>query len=322
MKIIWHKARVFIWFAECVLAGLVGTGIWVFGEHLVSYGHTALGSMINFLAFVFFFMAVPITAQKIWPKPRFIWVIFGLFVFVMGALFIISSQTDPVPVELPPISLDVSSSVDPTDPFGTTFTICNQGHQTISNIWAIAYWTTDVERASVYTMAALNSFPKLRPTFKEALHFARTNLTSPQDDFPPFGHRTAVNVDIRFTPNSASHETNVTFQFCVYRQINGDYSWMPLGEGESLSEVIEQAKETPVRPVDLVPFLNVRIKTVENDSKTDNQYPIRLNYSWETLAAILQKIFSFSGQCLDPTILSICLGIIKMKATVISCGRR
>lgn len=89
------KTRAFIWIAECVLAGLIGTGVWVFGEHLVSHGHTTLGSIVNFAAFAVFFAAAPITAIKIWSRPKLILGLFSGFVVLMALVFFVSSEKKP-----------------------------------------------------------------------------------------------------------------------------------------------------------------------------------------------------------------------------------
>src|SRR5947209_4487089 len=78
------KRGLLAYFAELVLAGAVGTGIWVFGEHLTSHGHSRWAAVFNFLAFCVYFATVPITANRVWPHPKRIWALFAVFCVAMG----------------------------------------------------------------------------------------------------------------------------------------------------------------------------------------------------------------------------------------------
>lgn len=86
------KSGLWAYLAELVLAGAVGTGIWLFGEHLISHGHTTWGSVVSFVAFCFYFATVPITAIKIWARPKLIWPLFVGFCSLMALVFTLSSR--------------------------------------------------------------------------------------------------------------------------------------------------------------------------------------------------------------------------------------
>ena len=74
--------------AEIMLAGSVGTGIWVFGEHLISAGHLSAGTRVRFVAFAVYFSTVPITAAKFWkPKRTLAWVSYAAFSLLMYCIF-------------------------------------------------------------------------------------------------------------------------------------------------------------------------------------------------------------------------------------------
>ena len=92
------KFGLLAYLGEIVLAGAVGTGIWVFGEHLTSHGHTTWGSILDFFAFCIYFATIPITAVKAWPRPLLIWPLFSFFCVVMACLFYISSLNRPQPI--------------------------------------------------------------------------------------------------------------------------------------------------------------------------------------------------------------------------------
>ena len=77
---------------EIVLAGLCGTGVWIFGEHLVSHGYVKSGVVVNFLAFAIYFAAAPITAIRFWPNPWWVWGTFGAFIAIMAIIFIVTSN--------------------------------------------------------------------------------------------------------------------------------------------------------------------------------------------------------------------------------------
>jgi len=86
------KAGLWQYLAEIVLAGAVGTGVWLFGEHLVSHGHNFVGSVVNFMAFCIYFATVPITTVKVWPHPKAVWLSFCGFCVLMALAFIFSSR--------------------------------------------------------------------------------------------------------------------------------------------------------------------------------------------------------------------------------------
>ena len=97
--------------AELVLAGAVGTGLWVFGEHLISHNHTVFGGIINFMAFCIYFATVPITAVKIWPRPMLVWASFFGFCVLMALVFTLSSWSAPEPKPHFTISMQIGDSL-------------------------------------------------------------------------------------------------------------------------------------------------------------------------------------------------------------------
>lgn len=86
------KSGLWQYLAELVLAGAVGTGVWLFGEHLVSNGHTFGGSVVNFAAFCIYFATIPITTVKIWSHPKSVWISFCVFCVLMALAFTFSSR--------------------------------------------------------------------------------------------------------------------------------------------------------------------------------------------------------------------------------------
>jgi hypothetical protein len=104
------KAGLWQYLAELVLAGAVGTGVWLFGEHLVSHGHTFLGSVINFVAFCIYFATVPITTVKVWPHPKSVWLSFCVFCALMALVFTFFSKPSIEPQPHFTISLRVGDS--------------------------------------------------------------------------------------------------------------------------------------------------------------------------------------------------------------------
>jgi hypothetical protein len=98
--------------AELVLAGAVGTGVWLFGEHLVSHGHTFGGSVVNFVAFCIYFATVPITTVKIWPHPKSVWLSFCGFCVLMALAFTFSSRPSTEPKPHFVLSLKIGDSSD------------------------------------------------------------------------------------------------------------------------------------------------------------------------------------------------------------------
>ncbi len=184
-------------------------------------------------------------------------------------------------LSIPPIALDIGPVLDSKDPWGTSFIICNQSHRIISNVWAVAYWRDlDASKKDLFSRAALNPVPELLPTGKQGLHFASIG---PPVQFRPFGSRTFVNIDIRFTPVSLGHETNQIFQFCVAQDHAGNYIWIPSGEGQSLRILTAEIDKQALRVIDTIPFLDLRVDSIDDISLTDKNYPIQINYSWKNI---------------------------------------
>ena len=92
---------------------MCGTGVWVFGEHLVSHGHTTSGSIANFLAFVIYFAAAPLAAVRIWPRPMMVWGAFGAFVSIMAVVFVVSSQPPEESKSNPHFKFELFAEDDP-----------------------------------------------------------------------------------------------------------------------------------------------------------------------------------------------------------------
>jgi hypothetical protein len=70
-----------------VIAGVVGTGIWVFGEHLNNHGHEAWASVVNFFACVIFLSVLPLEAGRHWQRPRVVWGVFVLLCASLGTVW-------------------------------------------------------------------------------------------------------------------------------------------------------------------------------------------------------------------------------------------
>lgn len=73
---------------DCIVAGLVGTGLWAFGERLNSHGHPIIGGVIVYFAICVFFAGVPLAVLKYWNRPRVVWCGFVVFCMIIaGAYF-------------------------------------------------------------------------------------------------------------------------------------------------------------------------------------------------------------------------------------------
>jgi hypothetical protein len=104
------KFGVAAYVGEIVLAGLCGTGVWIFGEHLVSHGYSKSGVIVNFFAFVIYFAAAPITAIRFWPQPRWVWGLFTVFCVIMAIVFEATSSPEAEPKPHFLISLQTGDS--------------------------------------------------------------------------------------------------------------------------------------------------------------------------------------------------------------------
>ena len=197
----------------------------------------------------------------------------------------VTGQFEPF---FPAVSLDVGQVVDPKDPWGTGLIVCNQSKDPISNIWAAAYWN-DPDGPTKHIIigdVAIVRTEELLPTLKQGFHFSRFDNASPKSDFPPFGHRTFINIDIRYTPKSLKYETNQVFEFCIYMDSAGNYLWIPDGSGETEDAITARISQQPSRLIDNVPFLDLRMDAFENISQSNKRYPIKMEFSWKNIGGI------------------------------------
>lgn len=88
-----NTAQTRLFFRDLIIAGVLGTGIWVVGEHLTSHGHTIYGGVVNFFASVIFFAALPLAALRHWHRPFIVWSAFGAFCIILAIVFIESART-------------------------------------------------------------------------------------------------------------------------------------------------------------------------------------------------------------------------------------
>jgi len=111
--------------AEIIAAGAIGTGVWVFGEHLTNHGHRTFGDFVNFLAFASFFAAAPITALKFWPYRKCVWGLFAFFVTLMAVVFILSSK--PLKTDAPTVFPNRIHLATDKQLIRTAVTVANHG---------------------------------------------------------------------------------------------------------------------------------------------------------------------------------------------------
>ena len=186
------------------------------------------------------------------------------------------------PVQQPPcVSLDLGPSIDSKDPWGQSFVICNKGEDTISDIWAEAYWNDpNVGKQMLFSRTATNPVEYLAPTIKQGLHFASLDGNA---NLPPFGFREWVNVLIHFTPALWRQETNQIFQFCVSKDSSGNYVWAYDGEGEDIQSLAKQMDGQVTKLADVMPLIAIGIASVSNIWSTQPEHPFQLEYAWANL---------------------------------------
>jgi len=88
---------------ELIGFGIVGTGIWVFGEHLANHGNETIGSWINFAAMMSFFAVIPLSAFKRWrSKVKRIWISIGcgIFAVILGIAWGMAMREPIVKVDI------------------------------------------------------------------------------------------------------------------------------------------------------------------------------------------------------------------------------
>jgi hypothetical protein len=223
----------------------------------------------------------------LWNKLGVIASIVGILAFILTVITlpIFEQSKPPIPIyEYPMVSLDLGPCLDTKDPFGQTFVICNQGKQPVSNIWSHAYWyDPSTAKKMVLDFCIINPSIRLTHGMKQALHFTEMDFSSPKNHFPPFGARTFVNIDIKYTPDSSPHETNQIFKFIIYQDSAGNYVWLPTGEGESVKDIFDRMDQQTARMIDVVPYLDVRVTAVENVSETNKEHSLQIVYSWKNI---------------------------------------
>lgn len=255
------------------------------------------GGWLHIIAFFFDFLVVVcgltiithhIEKQKFPLWGRRYWTsLIVVFIVLASLAFYVIRKEDGKPEKPFPglntqsVSLELGPNLDTKDPFGQGFVI--HSTQPISNTWAEMNWqNVNMKRVVLSTIAA-NPSPRISQNYSQGLHFSRADLTSPKWDFPPFEARTFVNVEIRYTPAFSNFETNQTFQFCVARKDNGEYVWIPSGEGKDIKSVVAEIHQKSLRAIDIIPFLDVKIIAVENLPQEDKDYPIKISYSWSNI---------------------------------------
>lgn len=111
-----------LYVTELLVAGAIGTGTWLFGEWMSSHGLDGLGSFFEFVAFVMFFSTVPISATKVWPRKRIIWIGFLIFCLVAALVFFLIPKPKPIPPPHPRFSFSFrmgDTRIDLTNSFLT-----------------------------------------------------------------------------------------------------------------------------------------------------------------------------------------------------------
>jgi hypothetical protein len=182
----------------------------------------------------------------------------------------------------PSVSLDIGPALDPKSFFGTSFVIHNDGNEAISNVYAVAYWYDPIiQERTVFAVGKFDGFPRISANRKQGLRFyAATNL-------PPIEQQTFVNVDVRYTPESFTHETNQTFQFCVISNENtGEFVWTYNGDGESLEDLASKIQQQATNIMNNIPFIIVGITNIQDISSTTPEYPLQISYIWANSGGI------------------------------------
>lgn len=184
---------------------------------------------------------------------------------------------------VPYITLGVEDRpFDPKNPFGTTLLMsANEGE--ISNIWAIIYWIdTNESKQLVLTLAVPGVADDLRPNFPQGLRIVSDNTP---EMLPPFGQKTFVEIKLGFSPVPEGYMTNQTFQFCVEKNPYGEYVWTQAGYGIDASNIFQKLDQYfpahgLARIKDFTPCIDTAITSIEDNSKVDPAYPIKVSYSW------------------------------------------
>jgi hypothetical protein len=96
----------------------------------------------------------------------------------------------------------------------------------------------------------------------------------------PFKVGTLVNIQISYSADSLPNGTNQAFQFSVSKDSDGKYVWIDAGNGMTPNEVAD-VNRTVTTPFDVAPFLDVRVNSVENNSQSDTNHPLKISYSWQ-----------------------------------------
>src|SRR5579863_9291533 len=118
--------------------------------------HKILGVVTAFISVAAFLARFATAISKKYSSKK-TWLGYGAVVIVLALIAAVWANELRKPTELPTVSLEIGHNFDPKDPWGNSFVICNQGNQTICNVWADAYWDDpNVSQNVLFGLSALN----------------------------------------------------------------------------------------------------------------------------------------------------------------------
>jgi hypothetical protein len=92
-----------------------------------------------------------------------------------------------------------------------------------------------------------------------------------------------LNIKIEYSMAKSKRYTTI-FQFKITKTADGRKVWVQQGDGitlEQLRDEINHEPENRTTPFDVAPFLDVRVNSVENNSNSDTNHPLKISYSWQ-----------------------------------------
>jgi hypothetical protein len=219
-------------------------------------------------------------AHRLWKS--FCWRCAFWFVFIGACALLLVFRPQKTAAPNPIITLHAMPNFDPTIPFITSPVLENEGPGTIYHVkWRA--WLNDTNTAAwriIFTNSNTPEIPHLAPRKPQTIEI------QPGIAPPVIGPSTFLNVDIIYTPEGWSHETNTLFRFKVALGTDGKYAFIEEGDGETLDEVKAEISRRPLHFIDVVPLLDVRILSIEDISATNSHYPLAITYSWKNVSGM------------------------------------
>jgi hypothetical protein len=185
-------------------------------------------------------------------------------------------QNQPLPEESFKVALDIGPDLEPNDLFGTKLILQNLSQESISQICFTTYWKDSEGPAKHlnHVLSGIVADDELKPSMKLTLGIRPLGSPPPV----PLGKRTFVQIEITYIPKLWKNTKTDRFQFCVLRDSNNGFLWLPAGEGKTLKEFFESAV-LPKSILDTIPFLMMNVTGIEKiDPKQNKGCELQLNY--------------------------------------------